>query len=118
MMSWCLSCAPPCPFAVYSLCLELVLLLLLLELMVLFFQSQEDFENRLCMLLSFFELRPSMVASLEQRRGQGHGCDVDAEELRQSVQVQCPAKKQLLRDQPFPPRLLTLFSQTPLRFEM
>lgn len=60
-MSGCLSCAPPCPSALKSLCLQLILLLLLLEHMVLCFQCQGDFANKLRTLLASLDLGPSRV---------------------------------------------------------
>ena len=60
-MSWCLSCAPPRPSALNSLCLALLLLLLLLEHMLLCIQCQGDFVNKLCTLLVLLDVSPSRV---------------------------------------------------------
>lgn len=51
------------PSALSSLCLELILLLLLLEHMVLCFQCQGDFLNRMHMLLAFLVPCPEAIYS-------------------------------------------------------
>lgn len=98
-MSWCLSCAPPCPSALNYLCFELILLLLLLEHMALCFHCQGDFGNRLRMLLAFLDLSSSTVggqlgAQAWARARLQHSCSVaQAESTGRVTSLKAPPER-------------------------